>query len=234
MRARKVFPWIGVLMAAAISPAAYAQGIATLVVGQSKTGSATNGVDFYRLGGTTGTELKLTLTGPGSSGLILYTPDGKEIVSAHGKDIVRLHAILSLDDAFLVGVVRTHTAPYSIQVAGLEPDGHFANFASGVGYAHKYPSGLTVYQCWIDPGRQLRLSASDGEIQIATIGRGGMTYFSRTKDGQSEAWENVRTVEANEEVYTTTVASGRTQTRRRSLDADRLRPNLGFVSYLCD
>lgn len=175
----------------------------------------------------------LTLTGPGNSGLILYTPDGEEMVAADGKGVVHLKAFLPLEDVFVVGVIRDQRAPYSLKLAGVEPDGHFANFASWVGYSHKSASGVVETQCWLDPGRQLRATKSNGEVQIATIGRGGKTYFTGKKGDRSAAWETLRAVEGNEEVTTATYSNGRTGVQRNPLDQPFEKPNLGFVSYLC-
>lgn len=236
MRFRLAISVVGIVVAVALfSEAALGQTIPTIQIGQTTSGSATSGVDLYRVGGASGTELTFTLTGRGSSGLILYTPDGEEMLTAEGTDTVRLSAILPLDDVFLVGVIRDQRTPYSLTLEGVESDGrHFASFAAWVGYSHKFPSGATDTQCWLDPGRQIKSIRSDGSVVVSTIGRGGKTYWQSTKSGVSRKWESLYTIEGNEVVRTSTYPDGRTSTRRYPMDDEIGKPNGGFVRYLCD
>lgn len=233
MKFRMAASLLGVFVAAALfSASALGQSMTTLKMGQTTAGIAESRVELYRIGGVAGTELTLTLTGAGSSGVILYTPEGEEMLAAQGKDAVRLTAILPLDDVFLVSVIRDQRTPYSLKVDGLEPDGHFADFAWGVGYANKNPNGVTRTQCWIDPGRKIRFTRSNGEVYFGTIGRGGKTYYDENRDGQSSKWEVVRTVEGDKVVTVRTDAGGGSRTTRRPI-VERGKPNAGFVGYLC-
>ena len=222
------------LLLAAAPVAASAQAVTDIKFGQTLTKKAGTKVDLYRFVGGSGTTIKATLTAPGKAALILYTPAGEEMLTAQGNGTVTLEAILPLWDVFFIGVVRKNPAqPHSLKLTGVEPDDNFAEFAGWVGYSHKYSNGVIETQCWLDPGRQIRVTRSDGEVQVGTIGRGGKTYYAGTKNGKSAKWEILRSVEGDEVVEVKTNANGRTDTRRYPLDGNIRKPNGGFLSYLC-
>jgi hypothetical protein len=232
MKTRKVVRWSGLTMATAalVTAPALGQTVKTIQAGQTVRGTAARGVDFYRIGGPAGTDLTFDLTGPGTSGLIFYTPEGEEMLTATGTGKVRLTVVLPLDEVFVLGVIRNRKA-YSLKVTGVEPDGHSSEFASNVGYRNTRSDGLEATQCWIDPGRRLKITRSNGEIVVATLGRGGKTYYEWTMGGRRREWEVVRTIEGDE-VVSTTYQDGQSRTVRFPIEGTST-PNGGFVSYFC-
>lgn len=110
------------LVALGAAPA-NAQSFTTIAIGQTKTKAAGTKADLYRFGAGSGTTITATLTAPGKSALMLYTPDGEEMLSAQGDGSVTLEAIIPLDEVFTIAVLREDSSkPYSLKLESDEAD----------------------------------------------------------------------------------------------------------------
>ena len=223
------------LLLAAAPVAASAQAVTDIKFGQTLTKKAGTKVDLYRFVGGSGTTIKATLTAPGKTALILYTPAGEEMLTAHGTGTVTLDAILPLWDVFFIGVVRKNPAqPHSLKLTGVEPDAHLAVFARDTGYAATYADGAKPYLvtiCWIEPGVKKRRTFATG-VEEVSIGRGGKEYGSwKGQNGQTNAGEH--SVRFDGQTMIRTVASGKQTTTPVEL-LFGANPTAKYRGYLCD
>ena len=225
------------LLLAAAPVAASAQAVTDIKFGQTLTKKAGTKVDLYRFVGGSGTTIKATLTAPGKAALILYTPAGEEMLTAHGTGTVTLEAILPLWDVFFIGVVRVDGAKsYSLKLNGDEPDAHLALFARKVGFAFEAKDEGKPYlvsTCWIEPGVTLRRTWPRGIEEVA-LGRGGKQFTKyKLNGGEWKLAEGEVRFEGDAIIYHRTDGSKPDQTRSReklltAVNRDK------FESYLCD
>ena len=225
---------LGLLLAAA-PVAASAQAVTDIKFGQTLTKKVGTKTDIYRFVGGSGTTIKATLTAPGKSALILYTPAGEEMLTAQGSGSVTLEAILPLWDVFFIGVVRQNAGqPYSLKLTGVDPDPHLALFARDTGYAATYMDKAKPYLvtiCWIEPGVKIRRTFVTG-VEEVSIGRGGKEYGSwKGQDGKTNVGEH--SVRFDGQTMIRTVASGKQRTTPVELlfGSD---PTAKYRGYLCD
>ena len=218
------------------SIALVAQPILDIAPGQERTGAAGSEVDLYRFSGESGTTIKLVLTAPGSSGLILYTPRGEEMLSARGTGKVTLEAILPLWDSYTVAVVRKRaTGPYTLKLDAQEPDDHLALFAHGVGFEFDHTEGKGTYlvsSCWIEPGIKLRRFWPKGTEEL-TIGRAGKEFGAwQAANGKSGSAERGVTIKDGNVTYRWPDGSQREVTKTFE-DIVTTEGLLGYKGYLC-
>lgn len=225
---------LGLLLAAA-PVAASTQAVTDIAIGQTLTKKVGTKTDIYRFVGGSGTTIKATLTAPGKSALILYTPAGEEMLTAQGSGTVTLEAILPLWDVFFIGVVRTNPAqPHSLKLTGVEPDPHLAAFALKTGYTVEYKVNAqprSVTSCWLEPGVKKRETYAIG-IADVSIGRGGKEFGTwKGQDGRTVKAEH--SVRFEGQTMIRTVASGKETTTPVELlfGSD---PTAKYRGYLCE
>lgn len=209
------------------------QSVIDIELGQTRTGKAGGLVDLYRFGGGSGTTIKATLTAPGSSALILYTPEGEEMLSARGDGTVTLEAILPLWDVFVLAVVRTSAAKaYTLELSGNEPDIHMAYFARGVGFRTSVGTSEAT-TCWVEPGVKKRTIFSDlsGWYTDTTIGRQGYEYSELFNESKKLVTKktNRRRVEGGDVILDLDLGGSKPEQYRYAVEIESTMPR----AYAC-
>ena len=218
--------------------AASAQTVADIELGETRQQKAGSTSDMYRFIGLTGTTVTAKLATTGDAGLIFYTPDGEEMLSVKGVGAQTLQIILPFPDVYFVSVLREEAAnPYSLQLEGVAPDDHFANFSATVGYERDETyNGKVVQtsQCWIEPGLRLRETIKGSKVMREfTLGRAGMEYIL-WKHPEGRTVSEQRRITYNGSMVTLTPLDG----KQPPVTVDRTistRSQLGkFKGYLCE
>jgi hypothetical protein len=164
------------LIATVLAPAAQAQAVLDLTVGQprARPAAADRSPEVFRFLGEPGQTVRVTIQGSGPLDAQLYEPLGAPMRAVSGADKVVLEAILPLDGVYLASVVRGDPSkPYSVTLSRDAADPYFAHFVEGVGYSVLMPGAKApTIGCWLEPGAKIRVNHPGGAVSVVTLGRG--------------------------------------------------------------
>ena len=232
------FPADAVAAAAAAAPPKSGAGFpATLVPGKPVRITSAAPFNLHAIDGASGLWVHVSLAVPGAAALTLYAADGAEVLSVEGEDAIKLDAVLSVDQVYYLGVVRTRAGqPYTLSLQTEEPDLHMALFSMLVGYASKQIDQKTNQEyetrtCWLEPGIKMRRIYPKGTEDIA-IGRGGMEYASfQARNGRGGTVEREIQFDGDRVTYHT--LTGHAQDHDVELESLFGFNDDRFHSYLC-
>lgn len=218
--------------------AAFAQTVTDIELDETRQQKAGSTSDMYRFTGLTGTTVTAKLATTGDAALVFYTPDGEEMLSVKGSGAQTLQIILPFPDVYFVSVLREEAAnPYSLQLEGVAPDDHFANFSATVGYERDETyNGKVVQtsQCWIEPGLRLRETKKGSKVMREfTLGRAGMEYILwKHPDGRTVSEQRRYTYAGSEVTLTQMDGTQPPVTMERTIATRSEHGN--FTGYLCE
>lgn len=187
-------------------------------------------VDLFAFAGESGSVLQVSAGGPAAGGhtIVLYTPEGDEILTAEGVDRAELTAVLPKDGVYLLAVGRQNAAnPYKLTLAADSPDLFQWSFRNLAGYeVYDDKGALSFSSCWTAPGATLRYTFANGFKGTLSVQRGGDGVWEFEGQGQKPF-----TTKLTEGVFVRTYADGRTPV---SWSLDRPEPRTGaYLGYLC-
>jgi hypothetical protein len=164
---RPLLAFMAALVAALTAPAqAQVEGAREIVVGTPVTAAAgkSSQADLYYFVGQPGARQGFTLTTKGEAEITLFGPTGELILTAHGRDTVKLEAVIAWLDIHTIAVARAAPAkPYTLTMTASEPTLGEMAFSTAVG-----SQVGTLRRCWLVPGVKMRLTQGDLE-QVNTL-----------------------------------------------------------------
>lgn len=223
-----------ITLLASISAAVRAEPASPIALGQTINGKAGSETVIYSFFGEPGMTVTATLSAPGQSGLVLYTPTGEEMVTQSNEGSVTLEAILPKLATFYIGVVRRGTdKPYTLKLEGVAADSHLALFSEGVGYASQVEK-MPARTCWITPGQKKKWIVGKIEAE-AVIGRNGSEFISwKSPDGQTVKNEREVKIDGDQILVRNIVPPTNDDDPQPLSEMLMGDPTARFVSYLCE